>query len=93
MNLTWSGRLLDRDVPICQYILLPLNLAVWPNDGKLIHAPATPETEMEARIITGKVASSIVQCRRLFLAASLDFDFCPQGVPIGVCAQQVEADP
>ncbi len=74
-------------------LLLSLNLAVWPNDGKFIHAPATPEPEMEAWIIAGKVASSVVQCRRLFLSASLDFDFCPQGVPIGVCAQQVEADP
>ena len=48
---------------------------------------------MEARIITGKVASSVVQCRRLFLSASLDFDSRPQGVPIGVRAAQVEADP
>jgi hypothetical protein len=88
-----STTLLDRKIPIPRQVFLLLNLSSRPDNGEFVNLPTVAESKVKTWIVAGKVIASIVQTRKLFLAASIDSHSCAQCIPIGLGSAQLETDP
>ena len=83
----------NGDVLSGVYSAPDLSLAVGPSNADLVYALGLAQSEMNAHIIMGKIASSTAHLANLRSTCGFDLDTGSESITIAGAADQTKADP